>query len=240
MQRSCLPLLVVLALGLSHHTHAQGDPRSRFGLSMGLNSASLRVASDTWESSDSRMSWSFGMLGDIGLGRTGNWALGIGLRYTDIGGSLRVDANIDRGTGPTKVTGMVDLRMRYLEFPVTLTLRTTTNGPWDFHALGGLSGAFHLRTRGDGARTITEENGSSTTVYDNTSFNVDVVTFKGSAVMGAGAEYALERGPTLFAEMRYSAGLNNALSKNASLYVTDSDRTKVYPDYWEISLGVYL
>jgi hypothetical protein len=233
--------LLALMCCLVQKVSAHESPRSRFGLSVAPISASLRVVSDPWSGNGDRISWSFGVLGDMGLGPSGHWARGTGVRYTDIGGSLKVDANVDRGTGPTTVTGEVDLRMRYLEFPVTLTWRTTTAGPWDVYALGGASGAFHLRMRTDGFRSITEENGiASTTTYDNTSLNVDVVLFKASAVLGAGVEYELASGAALFTGLRYSAALNNALSKNASLYVTDSDKSKLYPDHVEITVGVYL
>jgi hypothetical protein len=235
-QTTLLLFAIVPALALV----AQDTPGFRFGLTVAPNTASFRVQSDELKADGTRTSWSYGALGDFRLGQGDHWAIHSGLLITNIGGGILLDANVDRGTGPTIVTGHLDLRMTYLEIPLALKFRTTTPGPWDVYALAGGSGAFVLKSRADGMRTLaTEGTTGTTTTYDNTSIDSDIAFFKTSVIVGAGVEYSLPAGTTLFAGIRYSAALSNTLGTDAGAFITDSDRTQIYPDFGEISLGLY-
>lgn len=235
------PALLLLTVGLILRASAQETPKFRFGLKVAPNSAALRAESDEMESSGSSTNWSFGMLGDFRLRQSDTWSISSGIVLSNIGGSLRLDGTVDRGTGPTTVKGDLDLRMRYLEIPLMLKLHTHTTGALDLYAVAGASGAFHLRSRADGTRTLTTPGSpGTTTTYDNEGINQDVAFFKAAVVVGAGLEFTLPSGQTLVWGLTYSAAFTNALDENAGLFVTDSDKTKLYPDYWEISLGIFL
>jgi len=232
--------LLLIIVGPAQGLIAQDTPAFRFGLTVAPNAASLRVESDELQADGTRTSWSYGALGDFRLGTGDHWAIHSGLLITNIGGGILLDANVDRGTGPTIVTGHLDLRMTYLEVPVALKFRSTTPGPWDVYALAGGSGAFVLKSRADGVRTLaTEGTTGTTTTYDNASIDSDIAFFKTSVIVGAGVEFTLPAGTTLFAGVRYSAALSNALGDDAGAFITDSDRTQIHPDFGEISMGLY-
>ena len=240
MNIRCLFAFMIGALGVAQGLFAQGTPAFRFGLMVAPNSASLRVESDELAADGTRTSWSYGALGDFRLGQSDHWAIHSGLLFSNIGGGLLLDATVDRGTGPTIVTGHLDLRLTYLEIPLALKFRTTTPGPWDVYALACGSGAFILKSRADGVRTLaTEGTVGTTTMYDNASLDSDIAFLKTSVIVGAGVEYSLPTGTTLFAGVRYSAALNNALGKKAGAFITDSDQTTIHPDFGEVSVGLY-
>ncbi len=220
---------------------AQNDPTVRFGLLLAPTSANLRVESDELNAAENRTAFNFGLLADFPSGQSDHWYVSSGLVYTNIGGSINPHGTVDRGTGPMMVAGHLDARMHYLELPLALKWRTGSGGPWDTYVLGGLTAALHLGTRVDGTRTLTDTNGVvSPTVYDNASLNSEIALLKTGLVVGAGVEYSLPAGLTLFTGVRYSRAFSDALDRDAGSFVTDSDRSSIFPDYWEISVGVFL
>ncbi len=234
--------LAFFVLGLAPTLSAQEVPSFRFGLRVGPNVGSIRAESDELEATDTGGSISFGVLGDFSLSDDGHWWAGTGLVVTNIQGFFEMDATVDHGTGPTDVDGHMELKTRYLEIPATLKWRTTSAGAFDFYALFGGSGAWHLQSRVKGTRTLTSPPGglSNTTNYEDQSANDDMASFKWALMGGAGIEYSLASGPTFFLGVTYSKAVSSAMEKSAGTFVLYGGSTKIYPDYAELSLGVYL
>lgn len=237
---TCMALASLL-VGQEEPIAAPESPSFRFGVKVAPSVGSIRADSDELEFTNTGSSVMYGLLGDIGLSEDGHWWLGTGLVFTNIESSFTMDATVDHGPGPTDVDGHMDLRSRYLEIPATLKWRTTSRGKWDFYALFGGSGAFHLQSRVKGIRTLTSPPGGvgNTTSYEDQSVNDDMASFKWALNAGAGVEYSLASGPTFFGGVGYSKAVSSAMQESAGTFVLYGGTTKLYPDYGELSLGVY-
>jgi hypothetical protein len=112
--------------------------------------------------------------------------------------------------------------------------------PLNFYGQLGTSAAINVRARSD-FETTTTILGSNTTVSD-TDVDIidDVQAFKMALVVGAGVELTLDSGPTLFGGIVYNNGLINVLQGDAKFIVNEDKKSKLFADYLEISLGVYL
>ena len=68
----------------------------------------------------------------------------------------------------------------------------------------------------------------------------DIALFKMALVVGAGVEYSLSSGPTLFGGITYNNAFTNALDGDAKKLLPNDKKSKLFADYLEISLGVFL
>jgi hypothetical protein len=238
MKRLLLPLFLT---SLITATHAQDDASFRLGIKVAPNFAWMRSDSKDLESDGTKTGFSFGLLGDFRLGDAGTYFLSTGLVLNNIGGKFIADATYDIGGVSTVVRSEQDLKLRYLEIPLALKLRTKTESPMNFYALVGTSAAFNVRARADYSTTSTPNGGTATTtslededVIDNTAL------FKMALVVGGGLEYSLTSGPTLFGGVTYNNAFTNVLDGDANSLLPNDKKSKLFADYLEITLGVFL
>ena len=141
----------------------------------------------------------------------------------------------------TVVKSEQDLKLRYLEIPLALKLRTVADKPMNFYAQIGTSAAFNIRARSDYSTTSTPSGGTTTTTtLEDEDVIDDVALFKMALVVGAGLEYSLASGPTLFGGVTYNNAFTNALDGDAKKLLPNDKKSKLFADYLEITLGVFL
>jgi len=233
MKRLILPLLFT---SLFTTAHAQ-EASFRLGIKVAPNFAWLRSDSKDLQSDGSRLGISFGLLGDLRLDNAGKYFFSTGIIYNNIGGTFKADGTYDIGGVSTVVKSEQDLKLRYLEIPLTVKLRTITDKPLNLYAQVGTSAAFNLRARTDVTTTSTP--GGTTTLEDEDVID-DVALFKLGLVVGAGIEYSIASGPTLFGGLTYNNAFTNTLDSDAKKLSVNGNKSKLFANYLEITLGVFL
>jgi hypothetical protein len=160
---------------------------------------------------------------------------------TNIGGQFKADDTYDIAGVSTKVQSEQDLKLRYVEIPLTLKLRTVEDKPMNFYAQVGTSLAFNVRARTDFSSTTTPVGGTATTVtLDNENVIDNTALFKMAFVVGGGVEYDLGSGTTLFGGITYNNAFTNTLDGDARNLLPNDNRSKLFADYLEFTLGVFL
>lgn len=226
-------LLLLAPLIATNSANAQDDNSLRLGFKVAPNTAWLRPDSKGLESDGNKSGISFGVIMDIPFGANGTYAFHTGFMLNNIGGKLKAtftDAN------SASVVTTQDVSLRYLEIPLCLKLQTKTASPLDFYGLFGTSGAFNLRARSDYSTTV----GGVTTSDTDENIIDDVALFKMALVVGAGAQYELGSGMLIFGGLTYNNSFINTLQGDTKYIVNGDKKSKLYADYLEVSLGIYL
>ncbi|MCB0782324.1 MAG: PorT family protein, partial [Flavobacteriales bacterium] len=200
---------------------ASSDDGVRLGLKVAPNFHWLRPDTKGLESDGNNTGLSFGIVVDFPFGSNGQYAFHTGVLLNYIGGPLKATFGTD-----TTVVSVQDTKLRYLEIPLCLKLRTRMDKPMNFYGQLGTSAAINVRARSD-FETTTTILGSNTTVSD-TDVDIidDVQAFKLALVVGAGVEYTLASGPTLFGGIVYNNGLMNVLQGDAKFIVNEDKKSK--------------
>ncbi|MBL7982554.1 MAG: PorT family protein [Flavobacteriales bacterium] len=237
LKRTCtLSLLVIAAIST---TKAQDDS-FRLGIKLAPNFAWMRSDSKDLQSDGNRLSYSFGLTGDLKLNAAGNYFFSTGILYNNIGGTFKADGTYDLNGTTTTVRSQQDLKLRYIEVPLTLKLRATSEKPLSFYGQVGFSAAFNIRARTDATTTLTVGNNTSSASLDDENVIDDIALFKASMVVGAGLEFALPSGTTLFGGLTYNNAFTNALDGDAKNLNATGKKSRLYADYLEITLGIFL
>lgn len=236
MKRLILPLLLTTSLTTAH---AQ-DESFRLGVKLSPNFAWMRSDSKDLKSDGSRTSYSFGLIGDFRLNDEGKYFFSTGILYNNIGGKFKAEGTYDLAGVTTTVKSEQDLKLRYIEVPLTLKLRTIADKPLNFYGQLGVSAAFNIRARTDVTTTTTVGGASTTGTLEDEDVIDDVALFKSGVVVGAGAEFALASGTTLFGGLTYNSAFTNTLDSDAKNLSSNGNKSKLFADYLEITLGVFL
>ncbi|MFA6949972.1 MAG: porin family protein [Lentimicrobiaceae bacterium] len=157
-----------------------------------------------------------------------NYALATGLNMVFLNGKLSYPDVID----DTDVTLNRKYRMRYLEIPAVLKMKTNDIGSFRYFGQVGLG--LGIRTSSKASDEYTLDN--KTIVKDF--YNIDEQTklFKASMIVGVGVEYPFDNNTALVASINLNNGFSNILKGKNKVHPALSHEAK--PDYIEISVGV--
>ncbi|MEZ4739847.1 MAG: porin family protein [Flavobacteriales bacterium] len=227
---------LVFLTGLS----AQDDASFRLGLKAAPNFAWMRSDSKDLTSDGNRTGITYGLLGDFRLNEAATYFFSTGILLNNIGGKFKADATYEIDGVSTVVKSEQELKLRYVELPLALKLRTKTSGTFNFYGQFGVSTAFNVRARTDATTTSTANGITTTTSVDDEDVISDIALFKMALVVGAGVEYSLSSGPTLFGGVTFNNAFTNALDGDAKKLLPNDKKSKLFADYLEISLGVFL
>ena len=181
--------------------------RVRFGLMVAPTFSWLNVLDSDFEGEGSRLSFSYGLLLDYGF--ADRYAISTGIVGVPGGGNYSNDS-----------TGTINLRMRYLQVPIYLKLRTNQFGKFTPFGQVGIAPSFALSSRYDQeSANIDNENANDITKPINFSIGG-----------GAGVEYAIGDNTSAFVSLDYQHGFLN---------VVDKIDDKMTNSNFAIRLGVY-
>lgn len=231
-----LTLLVVLAIP----TAIAQDDSFRLGVKLAPNFAWMRSDSKDLQNAGNRLNYTFGLVSDFKLNEAGNYYFSTGILYNNIGGTFKADGTYDLNGTSTTVRSEQELKLRYIEVPLTLKLRATSDKPLSFYGQLGFSTAFNIRARTDATTTLTVGGTTTTNSLEDENVIDDIALFKASLVVGAGLEFALPSGTTLFGGLTYNNAFTNALDGDAKNLNATGKKSALFADYLEITLGIFL
>lgn len=181
--------------------------RLRIGLLLAPAFSSLNVLDNSYSSEGSRMSLAYGLLLDYGF--ADRYAISTGIIGMPGGGDYKKN----------DTTGIINLRMRYLQIPFYLKLRTNNFGKFTPFGQIGIAASYALSRRYD-QEILGIENGHANDFSKPLNFAIGG---------GAGVEYALGANTSAFVLLDYQHGFLNVID-NAD---------KISNSNFAIKLGVY-
>jgi hypothetical protein len=180
--------------------------RIRIGLALGPTFSSLNVLDNTYSNEGARLSFAYGLLLDYGF--ADRYAISTGIMGVPGGGDYK---EVDSTT--------INLRMRYLQIPLYLKLRTNNFGKFTPFGQVGIAASYALSRRYD-QESANVENADAASFSKPINFSVGG---------GAGVEYALGANTSAFVLLDYQHGFLNVID-NAD---------KISNSNFAIKLGIY-
>lgn len=221
-------LLACCALLFAAITIAQedGDYRKfKFGFRVDPNFSWMTPGSDELISDGVSLRANFGLNMDFMFSE--NYAFGTGLSIMGMGGNLTYldNENRDNDSFNYIVSRERTYKLRYVEIPLTLKLRTQEIGYLTYWGQFGLGLGFITRARADDEiKFFLEQNPSLGNGYqastkedeldENTSISGDIVPVRASLIVGAGADYSLSGTTALSFGIIFNNGFTNVLKGN--------------------------
>lgn len=243
--RKPLALFIAVLLG-GTALHAQDDTTVRLGIKLSPNIAWLRPGTRGLKSDGSVFGYTFGLMSEFPVSARDNYTFATGILLNTVGGGYTWDyefADFENLTGP-KVTKplTVDLRLRYLELPLTIKMRTNEIGYMRYFGQLGLGMGFNIRSKADLQEPVEEGELSDGTpivrgftILDDEDFKDKTNLFRAAMIIGAGLEYNFSGHTSLVAGITYNNGFTNLLTD----VEYNKRKAKVFNDYLEFTLGVF-
>jgi opacity protein-like surface antigen len=219
-------LLIVIALVMiAPAALAQDDPGVRFGLKLAPNMSWQRPDTKGIDSDGSKFGYTFGLNVEFPVGANGNYRFGTGLMLNNVGGKLKQEYSYVDTSGTTLSKELTqDIKLRYIEVPLTMKLLTNEIGYIRYFGLIGFGAAFNIRAKGDYDVPVPDANGSIVgfATLEDEDIKDDVQAFKASLIVGAGMEY------------------NFSGNTAVQIGITYNGKTaKSFQDYLELNLGIF-
>lgn len=184
--------------------------------------------------------YTFGLMAEFPVGATGNYRFASGLFLNNGGGSYTTDYTFVPGPGEVEQSRplQTELRLRYIDLPLTMKMMTNEIGYIRYFAQLGFTAGFNIRANADleepirdasnfytlGFRTLESENVMSTTNL-----------FRGGLLIGGGLEYNFSGETCILAGITYNNGFTNILNG----VELDGRRSRLFYDYLELTLGIF-
>ena len=221
-------LAVLLALVIG--SFAQKD--FQLGLHFSPSIGWLKPVGDNIEADGAKIGYTFGVIGDFNISDNYIFSTGIQLVNTgftaikpDVQEVTNTQGDLEKGYGST----VADIRLNYIEVPVTLKLRTNEVGYMKYYAQVGLGLAANYRALADEKFTYVPANGNSSQPISNeeVDYNDEINLFRAALIIGAGVEYNLSGNTSLVAGVTFNNGFTNIFSKD--VFAADANGNGVKP-----------
>lgn len=234
-------LIAFTLIFLTLASNAQDEKNFRFGLQFSPNIGWMRADSKNFDAGKSKLGYSYGLIGDFRLGNSASF--NIGFSITSLNHGIIVDSITTKPTDKVPISKTFyevtyDYKTKYMQIPLTLKLRTNEIGYITYYGEFGFEPSFVYRVKADVDPDIfgDPEQSNDRGVNDDgedfagANFKEDnVISIRGSLIVGAGIEYKLSGNTSFMAGIRFDNGLTNTLS---------ADGTKGFNNYIALNLGV--
>jgi len=192
MKRIILVLLLITAF-----TTADAQ-KFKFGLTAAPGLAWLKPDTEGFESDGSKISFSYGIIGDYNF--TDNYTLGTGVEIAYKGGKI-----INRDTAISTSGAITKYNLQYIELPITIKMKTNEIGYITYFGRFGFVPALNIKANGelDIAGTVTEVD-----------LDDDIEKFNLSLLIGAGAQYSLSGETAIIASINFNNGFLDVIKSS--------------------------
>ncbi len=197
----------------------------RLGFKLDPGVSTLKAQDNGVERNSARFYFSYGILADFYLDQTGNYAIGSGIQISHMGSVMQYQTGLGLDDY-NAAASEYDIRLQYIEVPVTLKLRADTEhdiGIWG--QFGGFMGV-PIRARG---------NVISTPEFYETKVNIfkNINPLAAGLIIGGGIDYPLTETLT---------GTVGVIYQNNFIDVTRNskwDDGRINTNNFVLRLGVY-
>ena len=175
----------------------------------------------------SSLTFSWGFVTEFNF--TENHCIATGINFVFSNGTLKYP---DLRNTPVETVG-VDrkLRVKYLQIPLTIKMRTEEKNNMRFFGQFGLGTGFRLSSKGKDEYTLE----SGTTISETNNIDGDIAFLRESLIIGIGMEYRISSGNMMSAGLTFDNGFTNILSAKNKV---GTEKPKGTSSLLELSVGI--
>jgi|TARA_B110000459_G_scaffold201691_2_gene252947 hypothetical protein len=205
------------------------DRKVRFGLQLNPQISWLSPNTKNYSSEGSKLGLNYGLSTEFFL--TKNYLFSTGFFISSLGGKFSYQGIFVDDNGVNFQSAVEQTyRIKYIEIPLTLKLRTNEIGYMTYYGQFGLKSAVKFKSTSD--YTYADINNSPKEEDVNTTGDIFFVNMY--LTVGAGVEYNISGNTSLMVGLTYNNGFVNQLNKESNLLntegkaVLDADGNPVY------------
>lgn len=224
-------LLLTLALLMIAHTGFSQIKPFRFGLKVAPAITWVSPDSEGYENEGAQAGFSWGFISDITI--TENYFFATGFNVNYLKGKISYPYHETTDTITNTGTMVTDMKLRYIDIPLTLKMKTNRFKDVQYYGQVGFSLAFNIKTKTEETFRIDGINKTVTSEHDRTD---DMQLLKASLMLGGGIEYYIDNSTSIIAGVTYYNGISNIMKGYNT--VDGSVKQKATPHFVELTLGI--
>ncbi|MFN5356795.1 MAG: porin family protein [Bacteroidota bacterium] len=216
--RLLAPVLVFL---FAFHSGSAQDQKFHFGLKVLPSMAWIKPDAKEITRDGSRIGFGYGIQTEIRFQENYSFATGLQIQYR--GGNLKYT---DEVTLPAEVNNEFDIKLQYVEIPLTLKMLTNPFGKIRVYGQFGVSPGYLIR-----AESSNEIDGDNDFMDYANAFNMNMI-------IGSGIEYTISGTTVAFVGLEFNNGFLNVFDKKFSEVQPSDAKIKGVSNYLGIHAGV--
>ncbi|MEQ8910520.1 MAG: porin family protein [Vicingaceae bacterium] len=191
------------------------DKSFQLGFLLAPNISWINPDSEGLESDGSKFGFSYGVIADFNIAE--NYSVSTGFTLLNSGGKIDYPDKVDVATaGGTSVSQggrtTADIRLKYVQIPLTIKLKTNEIGYMRYFGQFGLGAAVNIDAEAE--TEFDFPGGSGTVKNDEVDFKDEISLFRASLLMGIGAEYNVSGNTSIMFGINFDNGFLNILSED--------------------------
>lgn len=221
-------------------------PSFRLGLHFSPNISWLGLNTAGYDKDGVRLGFAYGISTEFFLAK--NYLFSTGFNINNIGGNLKYEGVYDNAGVVSASAVKQNIKINYIDIPLTLKLRTNEIGYMTFYGNFGFVAGIKYNSKTD--YEYVDLNSIKKTDVNNTS---NISFFNMNLVVGGGAEYNLSGNTNIMFGVTYHNGFVNVMKDKTHQLnplgkaTIDSNGKAVYTDkevnatlnYFSLDLGIY-
>jgi len=199
-------------------TFAQTD--FQLGLQISPNISWMKPNTDNIENDGLKFGFNYGIIGDFNI--ADNYSISTGITLVNTGGSIiKPDQQEVSNTNGITTIGYgettADIRLKYIEVPLTLKLKTNEIGYMKYFGQFGFGLGFNYDAKADEEFKYSSLNGAAgaTLSREDVDYKKEINLLRTSLIVGLGAEYNLSGNTSLVFGFTFNNGFVNIFSEDA-------------------------
>jgi len=229
-------LLTFVSLLIAHTAFSQVKP-FRFGLKVAPAISWVSPDSEGYKNKGTQAAFSWGFISDITITENYFFATGFNLNYLKGKISYPNQEMMVNGSDTTTRTGTMisNMKLRYIDLPLTLKMKTNRFDKMQYYGQIGFSLAFNIKTKTEETfqYRVPGNTMSETNERDRTD---DFRLLKASLVLGGGIEYYIDNSTSIIVGITYYNGISNIMKGYNT--ADEEVKQKAAPHFIELTLGV--
>lgn len=214
-------ILILFAVFLfAKFSYSQYDGNLRLGLRVSPNLGWLKPKSDTIISNGTHLGFSFGLVSEFVI--ADNYSFATGFDIASIGAKSKYQRSLE--------IIYEDYKLKYLEIPLTLKMKTNQISYTSFYGQIGLGLGFNLSSKT--SEKITDISGVQISSNSNKEIKKEINFLRSSLIIGAGAEIAIVGNTAALVGFTFNNGFLNMFSKN-----NQNDKNAI-SNYVALNIGI--
>jgi opacity protein-like surface antigen len=226
--------LLLLALTVVSASIFAQDKKLRLGLTLFPTVNVFKPDVNGLEKTKNGVGFSYGLLADYAIGE--NYAFSTGLHISTFNGTLSYKDSISEGSIMYQTENEAKLKLKYIEIPLTLKLRTNEIGYITYYGQFGLGLGVNIKATQKSETKYTANNEAKTLIAEDKDIADDIKLFRTALIVGAGIEYSISGNTAIQLGFTFNNGFSNILNGTVPNTGTKKSATN---NVFALNLGIF-